>query len=62
MILSILNVVYFQNHIKREVSSDEQIYQTGCLVTMEGWFNTNLYYIGGAALGVAIVQVCEIFM
>ena len=51
------NVVYLQNHIKEEVSADDQIYQTGCLVTMEGWFNTNLYYIGGAAIGVAIVQV-----
>ena len=47
----------FQNHLKAEVSENEQIYETGCLVTMEQWFNTNLYYIGGAALGVAVVQV-----
>ena len=24
---------------------------------MESWFNKNLYYIGGAAIGVAIIQV-----
>ena len=33
------------------------IIQTGCLSAMESWFNKNLYYIGGAAIGVAIIQV-----
>ena len=46
----------FQNHLMDDVGKGEQIYETGCLVTMEQWFNTNLYYIGGAALGVAVVQ------
>jgi len=50
------------NHLKAEVSENEQIYETGCLVTMEQWFNTNLYYIGGAALGVAVVQIGGVWL
>ena len=45
----------FQNHLRPGVN--EQMYETGCLVTMEQWFNANLYAIGGAAIGVAVIQV-----
>ena len=56
-----MNIIYptnsVQNHLKDGYGSGNTIYDTGCLITMERWFNTNLYYIGGAALGVAVVQV-----
>jgi len=38
------------------------IIQTGCLSAMESWFNTNLYYIGGAAIGVAIIQISGVML
>lgn len=52
----------FQSNLKDGYGSGERIYETGCLITMEQWFNKNLYYIGGAALGVAIVQVWFFFV
>ena len=53
----IFTILTFQNHLKEGYGSGTQIHDTGCLVTMESWFNLNLYYIGGTALGVAVVQV-----
>ena len=48
----------FQTNLKEGYGGGVKIYEDGCLDTLEGWFNKNLYYVGGAALGVAIVQVC----
>lgn len=50
------------SHLKDDYGNGEVIYDTGCLITMENWFNHNLYYIGGAALGVAIVQIGGVWL
>lgn len=50
------------NHLKKGYGKGKQIYETGCLISMENWFNSNLYYIGGAALGVAIVQIGGVWL
>lgn len=50
------------NHLKEGYGSGTQIHDTGCLVTMESWFNLNLYYIGGTALGVAVVQIGGVWL
>eukprot|EP00116_Pleurobrachia_bachei_P002367 sb/3462629/ len=50
------------SNLKEDYGGGKHIYEDGCLDTMEGWFNKNLYYVGGAALGVAIVQVGGVWL
>ena len=35
----------------------ERIYTEGCLLRINQWVQSNLYWVGGIALGVAFVQL-----
>ena len=42
---------------KPEAEVRERIYTEGCLIRINQWVQSNLYWVGGIALGVAFVQL-----
>lgn len=40
----------------------ERIYTEGCLKSIRMWVESNLYWVGGIALGVAFVQLLVIWL
>ena len=45
---------------KPEAEVRERIYTEGCLIRINQWVQSNLYWVGGIALGVAFVQLLGI--